>query len=66
MEQRKEASSGRRGQEKENSILLSMGYNPAEDGQWRRSDMLFGRGAALQYALRELHGRDKPQADEEA
>ena len=37
----------RRLKEKEDSILFAVGYRP-EGGLWRRSDMLFGRGAALQ------------------
>jgi hypothetical protein len=69
MEQRKGAFSARHGQEKENSknsILFRLGYHPTEDGLWRKSDMIFARGAALRYALREIHERGRPKADEEA
>ena len=40
--------------EREESILYAAGYRPTEEGMWRRSEMLFGRGTALQYALKEL------------
>ena len=55
----REASSERL-REKEDSILFAAGYRPTEGGLWRRSEMLFGRGAALQYALKELRDKGEP------
>jgi hypothetical protein len=53
--------SSERLREREDSILYAAGYRPTEeDGMWRRSEMLFGRGAALQYALKELREKGEP------
>jgi hypothetical protein len=52
--------SSERLREREDSILYAAGYRPTEDGMWRRSEMLFDRGAALQYALIELREKGEP------
>ena len=33
---------------KENTLLISAGFEPAEGGLWRKGGVWFGRGAALQ------------------
>ena len=38
--------------ERENSLLLSSGFNPVEGNLWTREGSLFGREAALQRARR--------------
>jgi hypothetical protein len=59
-ELREVSSSERLRERREDSILYAAGYRPTEEGMWRRSEMLFGRGAALQYALKELREKGEP------
>ena len=52
-----EASSSGGWREKDDSVLLAAGFEPAGGEMWQKEGVLFGREAALQYAVREL--RDK-------
>jgi hypothetical protein len=40
--------------EKEDLLLLDLGFEPAGEDLWRRDGILFGREAALQTGQREL------------
>jgi hypothetical protein len=43
--------------EKEDATLRAAYFEATEDGLWRKSGVLFGKGAALQNAEHELHHR---------
>jgi hypothetical protein len=44
----------RRWRQWEDATLLAAGFEPKEGGFWHKEGVLFARGAALQYAQREL------------
>lgn len=46
-------------QEKEDATLRAANFEATEYGLWRKSGVLFGRGAALQKAEQELHDREE-------
>ncbi len=50
--------------ERENSTLLSVGFEPVGDNLWEREGIIFGREAALQYARR--FADDNTQANRQA
>ncbi len=43
---------------REDSALLAEGFEPTEEGLWRKDGLWYGREAALQYVRRALHEDD--------
>lgn len=57
----------RKWRQREDSILVAAGFEPKDGGLWQKTGVLFGRGAALQYAKRELRDKgESNQLDKEA
>jgi hypothetical protein len=46
--------------QREDSALMAAGFEPTNGSLWQKEGVLFGRGAALQNAQRELRGKGEP------